>query len=323
MPTAETETDFDPTRDRFRGSLVGLAVGDALGATVEFKKPGSFVPPTELVGGGPFKLKPGEWTDDTSQALCLAESLVERGGFNAGNCMSRLYRWMTQGHLSVNGKCFDIGTSASASLREFGRTGDPYQGRPDRDTNGALMRLAPVPLTYAGLPGEAIRYAELATKMTHGGAETIAASRYLAGLLVGAACGAGHAALFPPGALYVPCFDPQSWRNALTDSVASVGRGEHPATPRAGFSALACLDAAIWAVRGAADFESAVCRAVALGEDSDTVGAVAGQLAGAIWGHRSIPQRWRDGVAWHDRIVATADGLYALSGLGRDRGVVP
>ena len=111
----------DPVRDRFRGAIVGLAVGDALGATVEFQPRGSFPPPLDLVGGGPFKLKPGEWTDDTSQALCLATSLIERRGWDARDCMTRLHRWMTEGYLSVNGRCFDIGSSSALSLREFGR----------------------------------------------------------------------------------------------------------------------------------------------------------------------------------------------------------
>ena len=66
------------TLDRYRGCLLGLAAGDALGTTLEFEAPGSFEPLTDMVGGGPFNLKPGEWTDDTSMALCLAESLVER-----------------------------------------------------------------------------------------------------------------------------------------------------------------------------------------------------------------------------------------------------
>ena len=68
--------------DRYRGTLLGLAVGDALGTTLEFKRPGTFEPIINIVGGGPFRLKPGQWTDDTSMALCLAESLIECRGFD-------------------------------------------------------------------------------------------------------------------------------------------------------------------------------------------------------------------------------------------------
>lgn len=77
---------------RYRGCLTGLAVGDAVGTTVEFCEPGSFSPVTDMVGGGPYNLEPGQWTDDTSMALCLAESLLERQGFDADDQMKRYVR---------------------------------------------------------------------------------------------------------------------------------------------------------------------------------------------------------------------------------------
>jgi ADP-ribosyl-[dinitrogen reductase] hydrolase len=77
---------------RYCGSLLSLALGDALGTTLEFKPPGTFPPPTDMAGGGPFHLQPGEWTDDTSMALCLAESLIERQGFNPLDQLTR-YVW--------------------------------------------------------------------------------------------------------------------------------------------------------------------------------------------------------------------------------------
>ena len=95
--------------DRYRGCLLGLAAGDALGTTLEFKAPGSFRPIDDMVGGGPFRLAPGMWTDDTSMALCLAESLIERQEFDPEDQMRRYVRWFEEGHLSSNGYCFDIG----------------------------------------------------------------------------------------------------------------------------------------------------------------------------------------------------------------------
>ena len=103
-------------RDRLRGALVGLAVGDALGTTLEFQPPGTFQPIADMVGGGPFALKPGEWTDDTSMALCLGESLVERGGFDAADQMRRYLRWYREGYRSVKGRCFDIGATTRGAL---------------------------------------------------------------------------------------------------------------------------------------------------------------------------------------------------------------
>ena len=136
--------------ERFRGCLLGLAAGDAVGTTVEFKPRGSFSPVTDMVGGGPFGLQAGQWTDDTSMALCLAMSLLERGEFDAADQMERYCRWMEQGYLSSTGECFDIGNTVSQALRQYRRSGKPFSGstNPRSAGNGCLMRLAPVPMFY-------------------------------------------------------------------------------------------------------------------------------------------------------------------------------
>src|SRR3954451_9911081 len=114
--------------DRFRGSLLGLAVGDAVGTTVEFMAPGTFEPLRDMVGGGPFGLPAGAWTDDTSMALCLAESLVERGGFDPVDQLERYLRWYREGYRSSIGRCFDIGNATRAALEPFARTHEPFPG---------------------------------------------------------------------------------------------------------------------------------------------------------------------------------------------------
>ena len=131
-------------RSRYQGALLGLAAGDALGTTLEFSLPGSFEKITEMVGGGPFRLLPGEWTDDTSMALCLAESLLECRGFSAGDQMHRYLRWWREGHLSSNGRCFDIGGTVGEALSRFERTGEPFSGssNPHKAGNGSLIRTA-------------------------------------------------------------------------------------------------------------------------------------------------------------------------------------
>ena len=135
------------TQNRFRGCLLGLACGDAVGTTVEFKARGTFEPVTDMVGGGPFKLKPGQWTDDTSLALCLATSLIERDGFDPLDQMERYCRWQREGYLSSTGECFDIGNTTASALHKFKATGEPYAGSTDSWAagNGSIMRLAPVP----------------------------------------------------------------------------------------------------------------------------------------------------------------------------------
>src|SRR5262249_31546545 len=156
--------------ERYRGSLLGLAAGDALGTTLEFRRPGSFSPIDDIVGGGPFGLRPGEWTDDTSMALCLAESLVECRGFDPIDQLRRYVRWYREGYLSSRGGCFDIGVAVAAAPRRLEETGEPYCGSTDPHTagNGSIMRLAPLPLFFAGDPREAILRAADSSRTTHG-----------------------------------------------------------------------------------------------------------------------------------------------------------
>jgi len=165
---------------RFQGAMVGLAVGDALGTTLEFSAPGSFEPITDMQGGGHFGLKPGQWTDDTSMALCLAESLIECGGFDPLDQMRRYCRWWREGHLSSTGYCFDIGNTVADALRRFHLAGDPFSGRQEAHYggNGSLMRLAPIPLAYFTDPGMAISQAALMSKTTHGAPEPVDACRF-------------------------------------------------------------------------------------------------------------------------------------------------
>ena len=164
--TATSPTGGPSTRDRFRGCLLGLAAGDALGTTLEFRPPGSFEPIDDMVGGGPFRLRPGQWTDDTSMALCLAESLLECGGFDAADQMRRYVRWWREGYLSSTGRCFDIGNTVRAALSRFVGDGDPYAGSTDPRSagNGSLMRLAPVPMTFTRSWSLRVRHALTAVR---------------------------------------------------------------------------------------------------------------------------------------------------------------
>ena len=135
---------------RMRGCLLGLAAGDAVGTSVEFARRGSFTPLTDMIGGGPFHLKPGQWTDDTSMALCLASSLVERRGFDARDQMERYWDWYRNGTFSSTGRCFDIGATTQQALQRYKETGEPFSGSTDPYSagNGSIMRLAPVAMAY-------------------------------------------------------------------------------------------------------------------------------------------------------------------------------
>ncbi len=155
--------------DRITGSLIGLAVGDALGAPVEFEPPGRFPPVTGYRRGGRFNLEAGTWTDDTSLALCLAESLIERRGFDPRDQLERYLSWYRTGRLSATGHCFDIGITTRSALVHFERTGDSESGMTSERSagNGSLMRVAPVPLAYHRDPDRAIELSGRSSATTH------------------------------------------------------------------------------------------------------------------------------------------------------------
>ncbi|MDA0159452.1 ADP-ribosylglycohydrolase family protein [Solirubrobacter ginsenosidimutans] len=300
-------------RDRFRGALLGLAVGDAVGTTVEFATPGTFPPVRDMVGGGPFSLPPGAWTDDTSMALCLAESLVQRRTFDPVDQLQRYVRWYRDGHWSSTGRCFDIGNATRAALERFEQTGEPYPGdaAPDAAGNGPLMKLAPIVLAYASKPAEAIRHAGGSARTTHGAREAADACRAFATLLLAALNGSWPRNVGDPGydrvvaaALGAPAFA------ALDPRVTAALRStREPPAVRGGGYVVDALEAALWALRSTSTFEDGVLAAVNLGDDADTTAAIYGQLAGALYGADGIPESWRERLHRHDEIVAFADAL--------------
>ncbi len=302
----------EQVRDRYRGALVGLAVGDALGTTLEFKPPGSFEPIEEIVGGGPFNLPAGAWTDDTSMALCLAESLLERKGFDPVDQLERYVCWYRDGHLSSIGRCFDIGVGTRAALTRFERTREPFPGDadPSGGGNGSLMRLAPVPMLFADRTDELAQRAVDSARTTHGAPQAHDATRYLAGLIAGDLGGESKQTLIG-GAPYEP--PGSGTAQDLHPEVAAVAAGsfrekEPPEIAGRGY-VVPALEAALWALHTTEDFAEGVRAAVNLGEDADTTGAIYGQLAGAVYGFEGIPNRWRESVVMSEEIVDFADRL--------------
>jgi len=280
---------------RALGSLLGLAAGDALGTTLEFRAPGSFDPIDDIVGGGPFGLRAGDWTDDTSMALCLAESLAEKGAFDAADQMRRYVSWYRDGHMSSTGRCFDIGNATRAALERFERTGEPFAGSTNPRTagNGSIMRLAPVPIFYAATPALALDYCAQSSRITHGATEAVDACRYLGGLIVGALNGVPKDELLSAG--YSPL--PGSWdAQPLAPAIDEVARGSfrtrEPPEIRGSGYVVRSLEAALWAFDRSSNFRDGCLLAVNLGDDADTTGAVYGQLAGAHYGVGGIPDEW-------------------------------
>lgn len=303
-------------KQRYRGSMLGLAVGDALGTSVEFAAPGTFPPVTDLVGGGPFHLLPGQWTDDTSLALCLAESLVHCGAFDPCDQLDRYCRWFREGYLSSTGECFDIGGTTATALRQYEQTGDPWSGPTDPHSagNGSLMRLAPVPLAYARHPEAAIQLAADSSRTTHGAVEAVDACRYYAGLIIGALGGEDKAVLLSPS--YTPVSG--LWDRApLAPAIATVAGGSflrrQPPEIRGSGYVVAALEAALWAFANSDSFADGVLKAVNLGDDADTTAAIYGQLAGAYYGEAGIPAVWRSRITLRGTIERLADSLAELA----------
>lgn len=303
-------------QSRFRGCLLGLAAGDALGTTLEFKSPGSFTLIDDIVGGGPFNLQPGQWTDDTSMALCLADSLIRKGGFDPIDQLETYCRWHRQGYLSSTGRCFDIGNTTRAALHHFEERPREYPGPTHEDTagNGSIMRLAPVPMRWASKPEEAVYFAAQSSRTTHGAPECVDACRFYAGLIVGALQGKSKEELLAP--MFAPVAG--LWENiVLVPKIAAIALGsyklaEPPEIAGTGY-VVKSLEAALWAFHMSEDFRHGALLAVNLGDDADTTGAVYGQIAGAYYGEEGIPQSWREKLAMRETIEQFADKLFELS----------
>jgi ADP-ribosyl-[dinitrogen reductase] hydrolase len=301
--------------DRRRGTLLGLAVGDALGAAVEFETPGSFPPVTGYRGDGPHGLAPGEWTDDTSMALALAGSMAE-SGWDLNDQASRYLDWWLRGKYSVNGECFDIGGTTQYSLRRFQHGGN---ARASGDSskyasgNGSIMRLAPVPMRYAELfpdrLDELVRLLVESSLPTHASPQCLSACAYMGVILAALIQGCDRETVLDSAWPTLRRLSEIQPLHPEVDAVAAGSFRERQSKIVGSGYVVKSLEAALWAFHDAKDFREAVLRAVNLGDDADTTGAVCGQLAGACWGESGIPQEWRDGLARKDMIETALQGL--------------
>jgi ADP-ribosyl-[dinitrogen reductase] hydrolase len=283
--------------DRYRGCLLGLAVGDAIGTSVEFQPRGSFPPVKDMLGGGAFNLKPGQWTDDTSMALCLASSLVECNGFDATDQMNRYLNWYRNGYLSSTGKCFDIGNATRQALERFQATGKALSGstHPSSAGNGSLMRLAPIPMFYAPNKASARVYAGESSRTTHGAQECVEACTLFAEMLVSALAGLDKETIL--------------FGNSVTDiaseKILSIARGDYRDKTeqhiRGNGYVVDALEAALWCFWSSDTFSEAVLKAANLGEDADTTAAICGQAG--------IPVPWLEKLHLREEIIGLAERL--------------
>lgn len=295
---------------RYRGCLLGLACGDAVGTTVEFCPRGSFDPITDMLGGGPFNLKTGQWTDDTAMAICLAQSFLHRDGFDATDQMNRYLNWWRWGYPSPTGECFDIGMTVQDALLRFTATGEPIAGSTSPHTagNGSLMRLAPVVLRYYPDLLDVLKYARLSSQTTHGAVEAVECCAVLAEIIVNALKGEASKSTV----LRVT-------QEGLTSSaVISIAKADYRDKPRDAIQGsgycVASLEAALWCFTTTESFESAILAAANLGDDADTTAAITGQVAGAFYGVDDIPRHWCEQLYMSEDIDAMARGLLHRDG---------
>lgn len=302
--------------DRCRGTLIGLAVGDALGAAVEFSAPGSFTPVTGYRSGGPHGLAAGEWTDDTSMALALADSIATVG-WNLNDQAKRYVRWWKTGAYSVNGRCFDIGMTVRCALGDFAANRNAFtSGDPSESAsgNGSIMRLAPVPIQfhqlYSTQLAELSRLAEESSLPTHPSEQCLSACRYLATVLAALIQGEERDRVLSPDWEPLQKLNEIKPLHPLVQEIAqgSYRQKQPPEIEGSGW-VIKSLEASLWAFHNAESFEEAVLRAVNLGDDADTTGAICGQLAGAYWGESNIPESLRSGLARMDLLEQALTGI--------------
>ena len=296
----------DRAQDRALGAMLGLATGDAVGTTLEFCPRDGAPAIDDMVGGGPFGLAPGQWTDDTAMAIALAESLAAKGELDERDLMERFAAWAKRGEYSCTGTCFDIGIATAKAIAAFERSGDPIAGSTDPRSagNGSLMRLAPAVL-HGLARGDTRQAARRQSAVTHAAPACLDACEQFALLLEQAIAGAPREAVVGPRSVAavpeVASVLAGSWLGKGRDEISSSGYVVHS------------LEAALWCVGRTDSYRDAVLLAANLGDDADTTAAITGQLAGALYGRSGIPGEWLNRLAWRDRIEALARALIGVA----------
>jgi ADP-ribosyl-[dinitrogen reductase] hydrolase len=281
-------------KDKAAGAFFGLIIGDALGAAVEFKKRDTFKEVTDLRGGGPHGLEAGCWTDDSSMALCLTESLTEKG-YDPKDQLGKYLDWYRNGHLSSTGSCFDIGVNTARSLEYFEKNKKLPPEKDQAAGNGSLMRLSPVPIYFRNDFDEAVKYSGASSLTTHNNQMAVDSCRYFGGLLQ----------QFINSRIEMDAFKNKVLKDTAVDldlderviaAVNGAFKKDRSEIKSDGF-VINTLEASLWSFLASSSFKEAVLLAANLGDDADTVAAVTGQLAGAYYGLNQIPKKWINKLA--------------------------
>lgn len=311
--------------DRIYGGLLGVIVGDALGVPVEFVPRGRLRqdPVTDMIGYGTYNLPPGSWSDDSSLTLCLLESLCE-SGYDLADAGRRFVRWYREAHWTPHGEVFDIGHTTREAILRLEQGVAPALAGPSGEHsngNGSLMRIMPASLYFAGHDETAMREAIChISSLTHGHPRsqlacvlyTLLVQDLLAGQSPGDACAnlEARARRLCAGTPLAEEF--HHFRHIFSGNLATLDESEI----NSGGYVVSTLEASLWCLLNTATFAEAALKAVNLGSDSDTTGAVAGGLAGVYYGLSSVPGHWLKRLARHDEIM---DLVRKFAGIDKNR----
>ena len=340
-------------QDKARGMLVGLAVGDALGAPVEFlPEPSDFY--IKEMGDkiehfhDNYRAPKGVWTDDTEMALCIADSLLANKGYDSYDIMRRFKFWSEEGYRTYDGKpAVDVGAQTARAIEDFTREPIVWADTAKTESagNGAIMRLAPIviantfpdkkyPTLQDGFKkgklvidpedddGEFIdlkditptlEMAILSCRETHNSIASEATTALFATMLYCALHGlsknniATYCSRWMRGEEY-----DQFWLDSMDELVGrALEKGEDKFCNLGGY----IVDAfaiALWGLIHFDNFKDGMMAVIRLGGDTDTNAACYGQLAGAYYGYKTIPEKWRKEVYLADELVEIADKLLAM-----------
>lgn len=298
-------------KNRFKGALFGLACGDSVGAIAEWKPKEWLLqnPVTGMQDNPTHGLKAGQFTDDTSMALCLAQSLIDHDGTNQLDQMKKYSLWYMQGYMGCNNKCNGIGRTTRLSIEEFLKTGQyiAIDTNPEKAGNGSIMRLAPLPMFYFQDFNSLIKNTIKSTRVTHGSYESIYAAVLFSIYMHRALMGVSKQNILSPVHFLANDMN-------ITAGLQDIIFSEYLKKPydeiKGTGYVIESLEAALWCFYNTDNYKDAVLMAANMGYDADTTAAIVGQLAGAHYGYDTIPEEWVAVLDMKHTIDSIIDSIY-------------
>ncbi len=313
-------------RDKVLGGLVGLCVGDALGVPVEFKSRSYLKrnPVRDMIGYGAHNQPPGTWSDDSSLALCLAESLCH--GFDLKDVAEKFVKWLFEGYWTPHGVVFDVGRTTRKAIKRLRDGVEPLKAGLDGEYsngNGSLMRILPLAFYVEKLEPECqFELAHEVSCLTHRHPRSQMACgiyvQFAVQLLKGKAPCEAYSKTREIALEYYKkepfCHELPRFSRILEGNIAGI---DEDGIKSSGY-VIDTLEASLWCLLTSNTFSEAVLKAVNLGCDSDTTGAVTGGIAGIYYGFRNIPNNWVEALARKEDILELAvkffESIYGVRG---------